>query len=1279
MIIEIFRNYFLILGIELIPMLTGLISSLLSGAEEQDEKIQNMINDLLFQINLRVGDKYYISTLWSLLLKNSKNRIATFKVLLKKFAEFNPNFKPNKPAVLESVEPNLQEIYEKINETNGKLESFYSNTLMISNAFAMCIEDDDISTRKNCLDFIIKYIDLNNDELFDDSKKLVIFESLIKILDVNDLSIVRRMFKMLFDANDLNSIETSQKNKRMIYFLAKGFLSLLAVQHKTSLSIQKPFKILVVLHKSNEFLTREMLKQIAMPFADFMFQNGYHRSTDFNHIIVELTKSFIKDFDMYLEDFLEAINKEIQQSPLYSNELLLIEFVMKVLVSESNISLNSKFRFMIGLMDSIFQQLDKHFEKQLAPLKRMSFSALPEETSGIVKTRRLEKIIQLLSQCTLILENMLKTTKITIDVNLKKRISDLLVKDSALLETILEDDFGQTEILDNYSKIYSVLMEIDALQNAQNPPSMDGFKFENLPKWLQCQFRFLQSKKEILSYSALNFLYSLLDYEKKWVLIANYNQFIYKTKRHFEKDGICWVVMTKIVDMIEIYDFKKLALKFLAKMTIFNFGFTCQFFLIILNNRRAEDFNKIALIWNATSASQVGDSRLVLQETVFEMLSFIEIKDLMITHYFKSWLNQSNDNLTIVLQTVLKGLIKYTSWNFSENDVVYKVPFDCDKFIQSLNCLIIVYENSTYNFLNYIIKTKIPIEFEFYDEEMTIILKNYFQSDETVFLVFILKIFLRYIVGFLDRKIGHDKIAEKVHIENVHRVKEAIVIFLEKLLRSMEKMDIIKTAIIPMVRIFAQLIETAFVENKTILQITYLNFLEFLVFKTGMVNKEVYKDDVYAIITNSRIMPCFLLSLKSNSYYVVKEFVRFGCELNFLLAKFLKYPVLFKEVNQVVFFYLDSIIGRCEQGKSLKEEEQQKEIITELMYGLKMCLGCFLQVDEIEERIRSSPIEQAFLTVFTLGIIQPKDEIKKKIAFIKDENTSKHLLNSLEKIFSMLCVCWKKVGLVDETVLFQQFDPNAFILPQDDKNVIGISKQVIEIVKPLAGTFLEATVESFIENWIANNDIGDNGRQEMNVSLFENSKILEIILSMQIAPIRVLFSLLNGKQMRNLQSTKRYNQYKKEKDLIVVRKVLTYECSFLSFIFAYLKFLNHSEPINFELHGIMIKIFKQFENSTSPTTLCWILDIISLLIDKYPIDFTQYSTLKTEYITLLSDLLSKSIKVILKDTVLSYRETDKPFRMIFPQTPTIDEYLFATQKKISPKNKLETNESRLKS
>ena len=149
----------------MVPMLTGLLSSLLSGMEEPDETIQKTIMDVMAQINRSVGDKFYLSTLWYILLKNSKNRIATFKILFKKFQDLDSkklkDSKGSSGQLIDSKsgqlpeqaeggergmsklpgnEAGLHEITENIVRTDGKVESFYPNTWMITNALIKCLD-----------------------------------------------------------------------------------------------------------------------------------------------------------------------------------------------------------------------------------------------------------------------------------------------------------------------------------------------------------------------------------------------------------------------------------------------------------------------------------------------------------------------------------------------------------------------------------------------------------------------------------------------------------------------------------------------------------------------------------------------------------------------------------------------------------------------------------------------------------------------------------------------------------------------------------------------------------------------------------------------------------------------------------------------------------------------------------------------------------------------------------------------------------------------------------
>lgn len=162
--LEIFRKYYLVLDIQMIPMLTGLLSCLLPGLEEQDETLQKQILELLNDINLVVGDKFFLSAVWFVLLKNSKNRLACFKILNKKFGE-----SISTKSVLgdhtysltedEKSNPLLLKVLSEIKDSNGKPTRFFPNSWTVVNGLCKCLEDEDVVIKKNCLDFICKHVE----------------------------------------------------------------------------------------------------------------------------------------------------------------------------------------------------------------------------------------------------------------------------------------------------------------------------------------------------------------------------------------------------------------------------------------------------------------------------------------------------------------------------------------------------------------------------------------------------------------------------------------------------------------------------------------------------------------------------------------------------------------------------------------------------------------------------------------------------------------------------------------------------------------------------------------------------------------------------------------------------------------------------------------------------------------------------------------------------------------------------------------------------------------
>ncbi len=229
LMLKIFKKYFLILGLELIPMLSGLLSCLLPGLEEQDYDIQHDIMNLLNDIKGEVGEKFFIRSIWFILLKNSKNRLSALKILTENHENASDSLikckiEENDSELLKELKKEI--IGYKSQENSNSL--FFNNSYMIFNALSECIEDEDIIIKKNCLDFLIKTINLQDQSKPYDKNHMIRFSvSLMKLLNENDLSIIKRIFDLLFKTSMIKNYEIQEEHQEIIENLVLAFQNIL--------------------------------------------------------------------------------------------------------------------------------------------------------------------------------------------------------------------------------------------------------------------------------------------------------------------------------------------------------------------------------------------------------------------------------------------------------------------------------------------------------------------------------------------------------------------------------------------------------------------------------------------------------------------------------------------------------------------------------------------------------------------------------------------------------------------------------------------------------------------------------------------------------------------------------------------------------------------------------------------------------------------------------------------------------------------------------------------
>lgn len=78
--LQIIEENFLI-SVEILPMLVGLVTSILPGLEEKDEAIQKKIFEILSRLQQCTGEKFLIGAIWIAILRTPKVRAMAIQFL----------------------------------------------------------------------------------------------------------------------------------------------------------------------------------------------------------------------------------------------------------------------------------------------------------------------------------------------------------------------------------------------------------------------------------------------------------------------------------------------------------------------------------------------------------------------------------------------------------------------------------------------------------------------------------------------------------------------------------------------------------------------------------------------------------------------------------------------------------------------------------------------------------------------------------------------------------------------------------------------------------------------------------------------------------------------------------------------------------------------------------------------------------------------------------------------------------------------------------------------
>ncbi len=220
---------------------------------------------------------------------------------------------------------------------------------MVINALSKCLEDPEVFVRKTCLDFLLKYIDVNDKKIFSSNQIQILFDSVLLLFIKNDLSIFKRISKLFFKENDLKTVNLDQHSDSIRQF-TKSFNSILVKKVSSSKQCKIPFLILSNLSIYNPEMMTRILNDNAYDFFYFCYQRGFKDKEDYNSTVLEFTKSFIKTHHKILNSTISYLEKTIKNSNNFKN-IDLLSFILKFIILDLSLEVSIQLKFIISLLE----------------------------------------------------------------------------------------------------------------------------------------------------------------------------------------------------------------------------------------------------------------------------------------------------------------------------------------------------------------------------------------------------------------------------------------------------------------------------------------------------------------------------------------------------------------------------------------------------------------------------------------------------------------------------------------------------------------------------------------------------------------------------------------------------------------------------------------------------------------------------------------------------------------------------------------------------------------
>ena len=910
---------------ELNLCLSGLLSSLIPGLDDNNEEITQKIYIAFDDLKKKMKPGVFYGTYWSILLRNKLLRPSGIIYLLDRIIKYT--------AFTELTDEQKKE--KLIDEFPN------ANTLLI-NCLCELIEEQDVVTVRNSMDFIITRLPLSKENtIISDESKIILIKSALKLLIKNEYSTTRRLSTWVLGTSSTDE-EVNLQSPDITYkmdLIVSALKSM--INSKESLNaenLKNYIRILDQLFMQQvefvDFILPKISYDLILCFVEF-WQTELNSSENAinNETIKKLSNFFIKE-DNYINlwksivKHLETVKDKddlIFDSTEYNEVTNLEKFIYQTIQP-------LKFCFLFIDLQSNSERI-KYYIPIITNLTRIINKLVINNREEIQKIRHI--IVTTLVFIKSLQEKAINQNTINTDEsnkNILRRSNSLFVilneeneneKDGikekyniiqeASLKLILEDK-NNTEMMDvfnetinNYQKFYIKLLEIfyaipDNSQITKMEISyfrkstelmirlQEYIKSNDIPEWyyflekiifkLNGNFKLsLEASKCLLDFNLSSFndneIYKKIknNFLNEEINNSIINEEEYNNK--FIKIGVnktCYeLLLGKLYIKVNEQINQETIIDLLVKIMRIDQE---RFIKILENTFKLKDYleDNVKLFsdfWQFLNEYYNHLSIFKNGECIFQMLDFLDSENPLLRHLSKSWLDQSLKQFKKMVDPILNVLLdENIQIKKGEKFYIIDKEYDAKKLMDSFRRLKILIINSP--IMPFFIENKPDNEIiEKYKNKKIIWLTkseiNYFHMLTSISLVFT--------QGQCNPDLS--SAFKKINLS----INASSCEFLEFILSHVNNPHIImayaKSINFPILLLIDKALDD---KNKNnVMQVQLLSVLRVLYFQTKSVHLK-YKVDILSIFASQNLINCLSKGMTRDFYFVRENYINFTRE-----------------------------------------------------------------------------------------------------------------------------------------------------------------------------------------------------------------------------------------------------------------------------------------------------------------------------------------------------------------------------------------------------------------